>query len=779
MGTIRIFSAAIFLGALSLLSAQTPTEVPDLDLWNHGAVFTTAEESTGDLLIGGLFALAGGLPRDNIGRLLLPESEFDPDFAPVVDGPVFVMLPEASGKILVGGSFSRVNGTVRNNVARLNSDGSLDTDWNPGSNAPVFVLEFDGPDHIIVGGTFSQIDGQTRRGLARLALADGQVDSSWNPDVRGGGVFALARGASDFWIGGNFNEVGGQPAQSLARLDASGLLVTAHDVDGNVESLSFDPEQGLYFCGRFSTVDGQQRSRLGRLGLDGILDSFSIAVDQNVNDCRGADGQVLIGGQFVSVNGMPAKGVARLSASGVLDADFQPALGGVFAGTAGTDVLVWTARELNNDRVFVGGVFRHVNSAPRAGAALLDSLTGEPLDPIDVEQPGEVRTILTLEDGGLLVGGRFWRSGNELRDNFARVQSDGNLDPQWTLSINGEVLSGALLDDGSAVLGGFFSSANQVPRNNLVLVTLNGTPEVVNGWNPGADGPVLVIQQDQLDPDQLYVAGAFSEIQGSQTYQRGAMARLSLIDSGTPDDFDPGFNAQVNDMLQIPSTSRVYVAGVFNQAGGQSRRGIAAFIDIGGQMELDTNFDAAANGNLWVLNAAPDGQSFYAGGEFTTLFGETRMRLAKIGPGSEQWTPSIPTGTPVAMALDGDGGLFVGGNFLNLNGAPRARLARLDADNGALDDTFNPGAEPGIVWEFSIDPDQLFIAGSFQQTAGLPRSGLAAFQVDLIFSDGFESSASVRGGAELIRTNETSCDSEINLAGRGSGSNFIRAPGCN
>lgn len=793
MSIIRILSATFLLGGLSLAAAQTPTDLPDLDLWNHGAVFTSEQESAGDLLIGGLFALAGGMSRNNIARVRLPEGQIDSDFAPIVNGPVFVILQQPNGRILIGGRFSRVNGAVRNNIARINADGSLDASWNPGANEAVYVLALDNADHVIVGGSFSQISSQARRGLARLTLSNGQVDGDWDPDVRGGSVFALARGTSDFWIGGSFDEVGGQSSHSMARLSADGALVAAYDVDGNVESLSYDNEHGLYFCGRFSTVNGQPRSRIARLDLDGSLDAFSISVDQDVHECEGSGGKILVGGQFQSINGAPVKGAARLMSDGVVDPDFRPAIDGVFTGTEGTDTLVWTVRELGSGLTFAGGVFRRVNDAPRVGAVLLNSEDGQALDPIHVERPAEVRTILRLDDDALIVGGGFWRSGQYLRDNLARVQPDGNLDGDWTLTINGEVLSADLLDDGDLVLGGFFSATDGQPRNNLVRVILENGPEVQPDWTTGTDGAVLVIQQDRLDSERLYVAGSFSEIQGSQSHARGAMARLSLLGNGEPDNFDPGFDGQVNDLLQAPSNARFYVAGVFEQADNHPRRGIAAFIDGAGQTQLDVSFDAEANGNLWVLHPAANGESFYAGGEFTSLFGETRTRLAMVGSGFEQWTPTT-AGTPVALALDGVGGLYVGGTFLDLNGISRKRLGRLDANDGTLDSDFQPAIEPGLIWNLSVGSGKLFVAGSFQSVAGLPRHGLAGIEIetpppprpDLIFSDRFE----ISGGAGQPRPREdgqkaldatwsVECADQIALTGRNHQPPFIKAPSCN
>lgn len=794
MTAIRILTLAILSWTFSTVSGQTPSELPDLDLWTHGAVFQAEEESSGHLLIGGLFSLAGGLPRNNIARVLLPQEVIDPNFAPDVNGPVFVLLQQPDGSILIGGQFSRVNGLQRTNIARLNADGTLDTGFNPGANAPVYVLELDGLDHIIVGGSFSQFGGQARRGLARVALTDGTVDETWNPDVGGGGVFTLDRGLTDIWIGGNFDEVGGQTSRSLARLSQTGSLVTAYDVNGNVENISFDNAHGLYFCGRFTEINGQARSRIARLDLTGSLDSFSVLAAHDVHDCKAGNDSVLLGGQFVSINGEPAAGVARLTSAGDLDPDFRPAVGGVFTGTPGTDVLVWTVKELDDGRSFIGGVFRKVDDEPRVGAALVSSQSAQLLNPVHVELPAEVRTLQQFEDGSLILGGVFWRSADQSRDNLLRVKPDGGLDPDWTLPINGEVLSATVVSDGSLIVGGFFSAANGHPRENLARIILAEDPEVDPDWMPSANNAVLVLQADELDDDRVYAAGAFDAIGANGTHPRSAMTRLSLT-TGMPDDFDPGFDGQINDLLQIPASNRIYAAGVFTMASGQLRRGLARFIDAGGKIQLDADFDAEANGNLWVLHAAEDGDSFYAGGEFTVLFGQTRVRFAKIGDGFEDWTPST-TGTPVAMALDGVGGLFVGGTFNSLNGVTRNLIGRLDASDASLDPDFNPGAAPGLVWQLETGPGRLYAAGSFEQAGEAQRNGFAAFEVetpapplpDSIFSDRFQLTVPVDGSRATRETEivdstyfvgwSKKCQQQATLHGRERAAGFLRAPQC-
>ena len=805
MKSSGLFFFTLLLVCSSLAVAQVPAERPNLDLWDHGAVFATEIDRDGHLLVAGIYSLAAGQPRDNLARLLLPDAILDETFAPVIDGPVFGVFEQPDGRILIGGLFSQIDGEPRSNLARLNADGSLDESFGPGADGAVYTFALDG-EHVVIGGLFSELGGSPRNGLARVALADGTVDANWNPNVTGGarfnGVIALIGDGEEFWIGGNFTEVGGQPSRSLARLDADGQLLTGFEVIGIVEDLSFDSQGRLFVCGPFSHVDGQPRSRLARVDADAILDTFSIDVGQDIHNCQSSGTDVLLSGQFTDINGTALSGAARLNAAGDVDMNFRPQIDGVFTGTPDSDVLAWTIRELPDERVFVGGVFRQVNGQSAVGGAVLSD-GAEPVDAVfNVERTAEVRSITAMDDGSVIIGGRFWRSGTEPRDNLAKLLPDGTLDPDWILSANGEILSTALMANGDLVIGGFFSRVAGQNRANLARAEMGeDVPALNSDWTVGTNGAVLVIQPDQLDSEGLYVGGAFTEILiDQQSFPRGRLARLSLNGAGTPDAFNPAFalvgfddRPQVNDLLQLPSQERLYVGGVFNRAAGQNRLGLAAFTNAAGAPQVDTAFNAGANDVVWALQAAADAESFYVGGFFTSLFGEPRGGLAKIGPAQElsPWTAAVSGGTAIAMAPDGEGGLFVGGNFATLQSEGPARLGRLDAQTGALDPDFNAAIGPGIVWDLHTRTGRLLVAGSFETVGTQARSGLVGFDLvlpDLLFFDRFEQALdSGNDGVQARRTSESEtpqrlraeCVTELMQGGRGGHTaDYLRVPGC-
>lgn len=88
-------------------------------------------------------------------------------------------------------------------------------------------------------------------------------------------------------------------------------------------------------------------------------------------------------------------------------------------------------------------------------------------------------------------------------------------------------------------------------------------------------------------------------------------------------------------------------------------------------------------------------------------------------------------GSVQALALQPDGKVIVGGEFIGVNGAPRYNLARLNAD-GSLDPGFNPSCSTdGRVRVVVVQPDgKVLLAGEFAFANTLRRQYLARVHAD-------------------------------------------------
>ncbi|MEO6542230.1 MAG: delta-60 repeat domain-containing protein, partial [Ferruginibacter sp.] len=109
--------------------------------------------------------------RHKIARLNT-DGSLDTGFNPGTgaDRAVYTTAIQSDGKIIIGGDFTTYNGTARIRIARLNSDGSLDAGFNPGTGANYIInttaIQSDGK--IIIGGSFTAYNGTIRSRVARV-----------------------------------------------------------------------------------------------------------------------------------------------------------------------------------------------------------------------------------------------------------------------------------------------------------------------------------------------------------------------------------------------------------------------------------------------------------------------------------------------------------------------------------------------------------------------------------------------------------------------------------
>ena len=179
----------------------------------------------------------------------------------------------------------------------------------------------------------------------------------------------------------------------------------------------------------------------------------------------------------------------------------------------------------------------------------------------------------------------------------------------------------------------------------------------------------------------------------------------------------------------------VYVVGKFSQArpagaapGTQNvpRSNILAFDLTTGAL---TSFAPKLNGQALAVTASPDGRRLYVGGDFTTVNGQPRSRLAALDPATgaliDSFAPKV--GGSVRSIVATGSFVYIGGNFTTVGSTARSRLAAVAANGGALL-SWAPKAN-GRVNAMALSPDgqQMVIGGAFttMNGSGNPGFGLA------------------------------------------------------
>jgi uncharacterized membrane protein YeaQ/YmgE (transglycosylase-associated protein family) len=105
-----------------------------------------------------------------------------------------------------------------------------------------------------------------------------------------------------------------------------------------------------------------------------------------------------------------------------------------------------------------------------------------------------------------------------------------------------------------------------------------------------------------------------------------------------------------------------------------------------GTGELITSFTPVLNGQVYAVAASADGSRIFIGGDFTTVNGVTRNRIAAFDTATgalvSTWKPSVSYRVKTISVSGGT--VYFGGSFGLVNNIERLRLAAVSADLGTL-----------------------------------------------------------------------------------------------
>ncbi|PYI82476.1 MAG: hypothetical protein DME26_17490 [Verrucomicrobia bacterium] len=191
-------------------------------------------------------------------------------------------------------------------------------------------------------------------------------------------------------------------------------------------------------------------------------------------------------------------------------------------------------------------------------------------------------------------------------------------------------------------------------------------------------------------------------------------------------DMDPGFNPAVNGIVYstaMQPDGKIIIGGEFTTVGGLTRNRVARLNEDG---SLDTGFNPDVGGT----------------GYFAAVGGTARTNLARLNAdGTLDRTFTANANWFVfSTAVQTDGKILIAGQFTTLAGAARANLARLNAD-GSLDFGFTPNV--GFqVYSVAVQPDgKIVIGGTFFFIGGTPRNRIARLNTDGSLDPGFNPDA--------------------------------------
>ncbi len=298
-----------------------------------------------------------------------------------------------------------------------------------------------------------------------------------------------------------------------------------------------------------------------------------------------------------------------------------------------------------------------------------------------------------------------------------------------------EVLTVAVQADGKVLIGGDFTTVDGTARNRIARLDGDGAHDTSFPPGSGADGAVrsVAVQRD----GRILIGGEFDTIDG---VTRKGIARLNP-DGSLDTSFDPGTGTGMVDAVALQPNGKVLIGGSFTSVGGVTRNRVARLNADG---SLDTAFDPGSGPDDSVSSLAlqADGKVLI-GGTFTYVVTTARNRIARLNAdGSVDTTFDPGSGANaivLAVAVQADGKVLVGGAFATIDGVARNGFVRLNGD-GSLDTGFDPGLGANSnVWDLVVQPDgKVLLGGDFTTVDGIWRTRIARIHIDGSLDVGFD-----------------------------------------
>jgi uncharacterized delta-60 repeat protein len=326
-------------------------------------------------------------------------------------------------------------------------------------------------------------------------------------------------------------------------------------------------------------------------------------------------------------------------------------------------------------------------------------------------------------DGSYVVGGNFARVGTNLCSRLARYEADGRLDLSFNRhgSLNDEVYAIARLPDGKLLVGGQFTNVYNQNTGHLVRLLPDGSLDKTFPTTV-LDGYVHTIV---LQPDEkILIGGKFKKLTPGKAV-RSHVARLNA--DGTVDETFASTTADdAVDKIFLQKDGRIIVGGKFERFNGAVHSHIVRLRADG---TVDPTFSSGQgfDGNVLALEMQSD-DKIWVGGTFTKYNNAPANYLIRLNPNGSRDRSFLggPRDGPNAfigvICREGPDLFWVGGNYSVFSRNSRSRIVRLKT-NGSLDPDFHAVAGmDGSVRSFSlVSGDSMLVTGNYKSYDGLPR----------------------------------------------------------
>lgn len=300
------------------------------------------------------------------------------------------------------------------------------------------------------------------------------------------------------------------------------------------------------------------------------------------------------------------------SQDGDLDLSFNPPVHLDYPGYNGSyDGRIYCTKILSDGKILVYGniddyLGQEVNKLFRIfpdGRLDTSFDVGTGPDTHDVFINQNSNAICIQDDGKILVGGNFSSFNNIARKKVVRLNTDGSVDLTFNAgggNFDGMILTIKTQTDGKIICGGIFNQFNGSTKNNLVRLNANGTLDTTfnigTGFsyyiNMGTQQSSYVNDIEILTDNKIIVGGYFNRY--NNALQKGI---ILLNSNGTKDtSFLIGTGTDEIDVVRKiyvnPINGKIYLAGSISNLNGAVTSNI---IRLNGDGTSDASFNVTQN----------------------------------------------------------------------------------------------------------------------------------------------------------------------------------------
>ena len=641
----------------------------------------------------------------------------------------------------IGGSFSTYSTNTNPYFRMLDSNGFTSGGFNIGTgfSGPVFGLTTQSDGKIVAIGNYTTYSGSSTARIVRLN-ADGTKDLDYRigtgPASAPNAIAIQSDGKAI--IGGGYTTYSGSTSNRLTRINTNGSRDTTFNVgagpSNTVQALAIQSDGKIVIGGSFTTYSGSGAACIARVNTNGTIDTGSSwNSGQGFNTTLNglaiqSDQKIIATGNFTTYSGSTKNYIARLNTNGTADTGSSWNQGvGFNSGTAVVGVQ-------SDGKIVVTGAFTTYSGSGASRIARIN--TNGTLDTGSSWNSGTGFNNNTVDlyvqpDQKILVTGIFTSYSGSVRNGVVRINSDGTIDTAFNsnLSINTANTLKCLtqLSNGSIVLGGSFTGdlVSKITAlglsGSLISQSIVGNLGLINTPN------AMALQSD----GKLVIGGFFTFYSGSQA---NYITRINTNGSGdTTFNIGTGFNNTVN-TLAIQSDGKIVAGGSFTNYSGSSANRIAR-INTNGTIDTGSSWHqgVGAGGVVNTLAIQSDGK-IVIGGNFLTYSGSGASRIARINTngtldtGSSWNTGQGFNSEPNTLAIQSDGKILVGGIFTTYSGSTKNFIARLNTDGTAdTGSSWNQGVGFGnYINALAIQSDGKIVAiGGFTNYSGSGANRIA------------------------------------------------------